>query len=974
MPLRKLLGSISPRLGSIAIPALLILLTGSLALAQTSPVPDAGGPPNVFYGATPPSATNGPVIVFIHGLKGLAQDWYSNGNDMYTLAYNAGYRTAFININADGTPSEGGIENNKTILGNLLPQIATRFGVAKMILVTHSKGGVDAQAAITTVPGIASLIESVFMISPPNEGTELADWAFKPENAPISGPLGLLVDGVRDLQTGKDSPDTDPKFMKKFRLETDAVSLTQGIRYYTFAGDTYEGNPITAIAGSILRIAVPFSVNDGLVPANRTRLSILYASDVGFISTHHFKTFTGNLVFPRINALIKGSRIDEAPSLKRIDTASGFGDRQNSFAWSMGWFKGKLYVGTGRAFICVTNAIADATTGSNLYTSTAPDIECTPSPDDLPLRAEIWQYTPETKQWRRVFQSPQDVSIGNGKFTSRDMAFRGMAVHKEADGTEALYAAGVGSAGMFGNRAPYSPTNPYPAPRILRSVDGINWAPIPAAPGTFMGDITIQPPGQIIKSYGFRSLASYNGKLFATVSDFTGVGYVISSSDPKAGNNAWQRAAPIADEMPVWTLRTFNGYLYAATGSRTLGKAYAVYKTDAQGPAPYVWQEVVPPGGFQIAPLAAEAALSMVVHDNQLYVGTDRPTELIRINPNDTWELMVGTPRYGSNGVQNGIIIPTSGFTTGFGNLFNGHFWSQTSHAGSLYVGTWDWTVTLRTNPALATYVQGEYGFDLFRSLNGKDWVIESKRGFNDKFNYGVRNMVSTPIGMFLGTANPYYGLQIWSDTRSVDLSGDGVVDMSDVNILKAAVGQTAQPGDTRDLDGDGKITTNDVRKIITLCQNSGCAAATPAARPGTPGNLRSAAGLDGTVLTWDAVPGAVRYHVYVIPSTPVQTAIPGYVKVSLPGVPGSFSIQQIASGLLDSACRNAAPTDPICAFIEHIKTNQPVAAPVSLAGTTTANTLTVPFPATPAIYFIRAEDAAGKFSLASRIAGSMRP
>ena len=30
----------------------------------------------------------------------------------------------------------------------------------------------------------------------------------------------------------------------------------------------------------------------------------------------------------------------------------GFGDRQNSWAWSMYWWKGKLYVGTNRAWHC----------------------------------------------------------------------------------------------------------------------------------------------------------------------------------------------------------------------------------------------------------------------------------------------------------------------------------------------------------------------------------------------------------------------------------------------------------------------------------------------------------------------------------------------------------------------------------------------------------------------------------------------
>ena len=34
--------------------------------------------------------------------------------------------------------------------------------------------------------------------------------------------------------------------------------------------------------------------------------------------------------------------------------------------------------------------------------------------------------------------------------------------------------------------------------------------------------------------------------------------------------------------------------------------------------------------------------------------------------------------------------------------------------------------------------------------------------GFGDKYNFGVRTMAATPYGLFLGTANYYYGLKIF--------------------------------------------------------------------------------------------------------------------------------------------------------------------------------------------------------------------
>src|SRR5262249_9125175 len=148
----------------------------------------------------------------------------------------------------------------------------------------------------------------------------------------------------------------------------------------------------------------------------------------------------------------------------------GFGDRQNNIAWSMQWFKGKLYVGTVRSLLCVTGATLNFYfPGWGLYnTHPDPDVPCPADPSDLDLRAEIWCYTPGTGNWARVFQSPNDVPIPNaaGKFVARDIGFRGMVVFREQDGTEALYVMGV-------TAREYLPG--LPPPRILRTTDGLTF-------------------------------------------------------------------------------------------------------------------------------------------------------------------------------------------------------------------------------------------------------------------------------------------------------------------------------------------------------------------------------------------------------------------------------------------------------------------------------------------------------------------
>ena len=126
---------------------------------------------------------------------------------------------------------------------------------------------------------------------------------------------------------------------------------------------------------------------------------------------------------------------------------AGFGDRWNTWVWSMKWWQGKLYAGTNRAFPCVEQFIVHSGMPHLVKYPPRfePDIQCTDSPYDLPLQAEIWCYTPETKTWERVYQSPNEVEVPSrpGTFVARDFGFRNMVIYNESDGTEALYVSGV---------------------------------------------------------------------------------------------------------------------------------------------------------------------------------------------------------------------------------------------------------------------------------------------------------------------------------------------------------------------------------------------------------------------------------------------------------------------------------------------------------------------------------------------------
>lgn len=864
-----------PRVLAAAAALLLTITTTALAQGITPgpPVADVGFP-HIFYGQVPPESNTAPVIVFVHGLKGRAYDWWVQ-NDMYWAVFNARYRTAFVSLSLDNSPNEASTEDNALVLKDALPIIAGHYGVGKMYLVGHSKGGVDIQAAMLQ-PGITPLVKAVFTISTPNAGTELADWAFGPGSA-IASQLGLLTPGVASMQTTT---------MATFRAQADPVLRASGVPFYTMTGNQFSGHPITQITGQILAALVPGESSDGLVTVDRTRLSEDFSSDLGAVGNNHFKTDAGLSTWSKIAARISGME-HTLNALNRIAT-NGLGDAANTFMWSMAWFNGQLYVGTGREVQCISVRTADLLGSGTLYDSAVTSGQCPPLTTlHRSLAAEIWRYTPGTGEWERVFKSPETVYAGTDAvgdvYTARDVGFRGMTVLTNDEGVEELWVGGVNAGTIFEHLPEFA--GGFPPPRLLYTTNGTDWNAVPQTPGTFLGDIAQPLPGSTRKQRSFRALTSYNGKLFATVADYRGVGFIIASDDPKAGDDAWFLASPIPEQFPVWNITVFNNLLYVTTGDKELANTgYALFKTDASGAPPYTFNWVIVRGGYNPdGRTRSPNGLTFAEFNGELYMGTNRPTELIRVRADDSWDLLVGEPRM----TPQGFKAPLTGLGVGFGSWFNGHFWRMTVHDGQLYLGTWDWAIGLRTLGPLDKMFAAQYGFDLFRTSDGVKWEAVTRTGLGDPLSFGVRTLFSTPEGLFLGTAKPQGGAHVFS---------------------------------------------------CTTC------AAPPAALP-APANARSAShevSAGQVILSWDAVPGAVRYRVYRLTGKTFDQIIPA------------------------SAAATPEGAEPQATALVAI-----MPFPIVQVGMVTEPTYTEAAPgAVQSVYFVRAEDAEGNLSNPSNFVG----
>jgi hypothetical protein len=422
----------------------------------------------------------------------------------------------------------------------------------------------------------------------------------------------------------------------------------------------------------------------------------------------------------------------------------GFGDKWNGWPWSMQWWHGKLYVGTGRAVQCLEYVALKAALPYALHYPPRidPDVKCAACPYDLPLQAEIWRYTPEARAWERMVQSEATVTLPDnpGKGIARDIGYRNMIVYTEADGTEALYVATV-TARVIDRAAP--------PPRLLRSTDGVTFTAVPATPGTVMGDL---------QADSLRALAIYNKRLYVVAGRLFGDGLVLESENPAGGDNHFRQITPA--HIRVNEMAVFNGFLYL--GLRQPLKGYSVVKTDASGTPPYRFMPVIPHGGGRKV-WRSHTVMSMYVFQNRLYVGTESPAELICIYPDDSWDLVAGKPRRALGHTK----YPLSGKGDGFGYALNRRVYRMREHDGWLYVGLGsDLAVKCRNVPILGPLVRPDMGFDIVATPNGIHFSTVTRTGLDDETASDVRSFASTPEGLFLGAINDFVGAKVYLGKR----------------------------------------------------------------------------------------------------------------------------------------------------------------------------------------------------------------
>lgn len=112
-------------------------------------------------------------------------------------------------------------------------------------------------------------------------------------------------------------------------------------------------------------------------------------------------------------------------------------------------------------------------------------------------------------------------------------------------------------------------------------------------------------------------------------------------------------------------------------------------------------------------------------------------------------------------------------------------------------------------------------GFDLYTLDSDLNVSEVTTNGFGDPYNHGCRVFGITDQGLFLGTANPFYGTQIWNVKQNVlyddyDLNRDGAVNIDDVTFLQKYIADMIDaPYEDfeiyADMNGDISVDVDDV-------------------------------------------------------------------------------------------------------------------------------------------------------------------
>jgi pimeloyl-ACP methyl ester carboxylesterase len=246
-------------------------------------IQNASGIPGRWFVDEMAEGSEGYPILFIHGIHASSDTWIRE-NDLQEFSRKYGHQAVFIDLHPDED-----MWKNGQLLEKKLREIYDHFK-RKVVVVGHSKGGIDVQTALVHY-GAGPYVERVITLSSPHHGSELADLAYSKWAGWLTDALKSKDNAVFSLQTG---------YMKSFRSQTDELELAKAIPFYTFGGTGWGGMNSALYWGGLYLSR--FGQSDGAVLVTSSRLP--YGIEVGVQDWSHTTIKEGGEIFPYLKDLL----------------------------------------------------------------------------------------------------------------------------------------------------------------------------------------------------------------------------------------------------------------------------------------------------------------------------------------------------------------------------------------------------------------------------------------------------------------------------------------------------------------------------------------------------------------------------------------------------------------------------------------------------------------------------------------------
>lgn len=489
------------------------------------------------------------------------------------------------------------------------------------------------------------------------------------------------------------------------------------------------------------------------------------------------------------------------------------GDRENSYAWCMSDLTVAgthyMYVGSNRDLLD-TIVLSGGMTPDQVQSVFGGDIA--PGTD---YRARIFRYNiANPADWEQVYVSPTIPGQQlNGLPAPLDWGYRGM-ITFQGD----LYVAGFGGMAHYNRLMRFNAdgTGPEDVLHIPSNQFADSLRPVleyhnTLLVGTSANDIWVPSPGpkpaalsgsdltaisatsgwtRIATDADFGNATRRFGGLWqmAVFNDFVyavighpgitnlSVGFELWKGQPVAAGTAGANAAGWKWTAVVGNKAAFNAKYDSGMGIPFNSTA-----------CPFAFKDHLYVGTLQdVATPGATGGIGYLLQNRT-------PCQLYRLDANDNAEMVIGDPtaqfptRIGNYGSGFFNPSPEQQLSPQFKDVnfsTNEYLWWMEEFDGKLFCTTFDMGVFIKyvtpENLAAMGIPAGDIqalqlaiaagqvfnpnlpGFDLYESDDGVNFLPVTLNGINDQFNYGGRTLKAVPEGLFVGTANPFYGCQVY--------------------------------------------------------------------------------------------------------------------------------------------------------------------------------------------------------------------